>query len=48
MSWRNWGDHPIVVTVSFIAGLAGIVTLGYTIHDHSSSSTQPKSSAPKF
>ncbi|MGH9837732.1 MAG: hypothetical protein ACREEM_03000 [Blastocatellia bacterium] len=24
-SWRNWGDHPIIVTVTLIIGLAGTV-----------------------
>lgn len=32
MAWRNWGDHPIVVTVSVIAGLAGIAALGHTVY----------------
>ena len=31
MTWKNWGDHPIVVTISILAGLAGIIALGYTI-----------------
>jgi hypothetical protein len=31
MSWKNWGDHPIVVGIGIIVGLAG---LGYTIYDH--------------
>jgi hypothetical protein len=31
MSWKNWGDHPIVVGIGIIGVLAG---LGYTIYDH--------------
>jgi hypothetical protein len=42
MSWRNWGDHPIIVAVSVTASLAA---LAYTIYDHSRSSTQPTPSA---
>jgi hypothetical protein len=25
MSWKNWGDHPLIVGVGFIAGLIAIV-----------------------
>lgn len=35
MGWKNWGDHPAVVTVSVLAGLAGIIALGYTIFNAS-------------
>jgi hypothetical protein len=38
MAWKNWGDHPVVVTISVLAGLAGMIALGYTVF--SSSSTQ--------
>lgn len=31
MSWKNWGDHPVVVAVGLVAGLAGLISLGYTI-----------------
>jgi hypothetical protein len=31
MSWKNWGDHPVVVGIGIIGVLAG---LGYTIYDH--------------
>jgi hypothetical protein len=34
MTWKNWGDHPIVVTISVISGLCGIAPLGYTVYDH--------------
>jgi hypothetical protein len=27
MSWKNWGDHPVVVAVSLIAALAGVAGL---------------------
>ncbi|MEO1210182.1 MAG: hypothetical protein AAFX78_11635 [Cyanobacteria bacterium J06638_20] len=30
MSWRNWGDHPIVVAIGVIAALGGIATLVVT------------------
>jgi hypothetical protein len=33
MAWRNWGDHPLIVTIGVIAGLCGIVALGFTIWD---------------
>lgn len=36
MAWKNWGDHPVVVTVGVLAGLAGLITLGYTIFASSS------------
>lgn len=31
MAWKNWGDHPIVVFISVLAGLAGLVALGITL-----------------
>ena len=43
MGWKNWGDHPVVVAVSLIAGLAGLISLGYTI---ASSPSSQKESAP--
>lgn len=30
MAWKNWGDHPVVVTVGVLAGLAALVSLAYT------------------
>jgi hypothetical protein len=30
MSWKNWGDHPIVVSIGVIAALGGIATLVIT------------------
>jgi hypothetical protein len=44
MTWKNWGDHPIVVTISVLAGLAGMIALGYTVF--SPSSSQPSINAP--
>jgi hypothetical protein len=43
MGWKNWGDHPVVVAVSLVAGLAGLISLGYTIASVPSSQ---KESAP--
>ncbi|MGG6266687.1 hypothetical protein ACQ4M3_10540 [Leptolyngbya sp. AN03gr2] len=42
MTWKNWGDHPVVVAVSVLAGLAGMIALGYTIlaPSNTQSSTQ--------
>jgi hypothetical protein len=31
MTWKNWGDHPVVVTITVIAALGG---LGYVMYDH--------------
>lgn len=31
MTWKNWGDHPVVVSIGIIGILSG---LGYTIYDH--------------
>ena len=31
MVWKNWGDHPIVVAISVLAGLGGLVALGITL-----------------
>jgi hypothetical protein len=39
MAWKNWGDHPAVVTVGVLAGLAGLITLGFTIFPGSSPTT---------
>jgi hypothetical protein len=44
MTWKNWGDHPIVVTIGVLASLAGIIALGHTFL--SSSSSQPSINAP--
>ena len=31
MTWKNWGDHPIVVGI----GIIGVLTsLGYTVYEH--------------
>jgi hypothetical protein len=35
MTWRNWGDHPIIVMISVIGVFGGIIALGFTIYDHS-------------
>ena len=37
MAWKNWGDHPIVVFISVLAGLAGLIALGIGL------STSPQS-----
>ena len=42
MTWKNWGDHPIVVTISVLAGLAGMIALGYTVFSPSSSQPSAK------
>jgi hypothetical protein len=34
MTWKNWGDHPIPVTIGAVAGIVGIIGAGYTIYDH--------------
>lgn len=31
MTWKNWGDHPIVVSVGICGALVGLV---YTVYDH--------------
>ena len=31
MAWKNWGDHPIVVSISVLAGVAGLIALGVTL-----------------
>jgi hypothetical protein len=31
MTWKNWGDHPVIVGIGIIGILSG---LGYTIYDH--------------
>lgn len=31
MAWKNWGDHPIAVSISVLAGLAGLIALGVTL-----------------
>jgi hypothetical protein len=31
MTWKNWGDHPVVVTIGLIIGISGF---GYTVYDH--------------
>jgi hypothetical protein len=41
MGWKNWGDHPVVVTVSLVAGLAGLISLGYTIASAPSANKEP-------
>jgi hypothetical protein len=46
MTWKNWGDHPIVVTISVLAGLAGMIALGYTVFSSSSSQPPPSINAP--
>jgi hypothetical protein len=33
MTWKNWGDHPITVTIGVVAGIGGIIGTGYTIYD---------------
>lgn len=43
MKWKNWGGHPVVVAVSLVAGLVGLISLGYTIASVPSSK---KESAP--
>ncbi|MFY7873390.1 MAG: hypothetical protein ACOVQL_13585 [Limnohabitans sp.] len=27
MNWKNWGDHPVIVAVGLVAGIAGIASL---------------------
>lgn len=27
MSWKNWGDHPVVVGIGVVAGIAGLIGL---------------------
>jgi hypothetical protein len=52
MTWRNWGDHPIVVSISICGTLFGLIGLVYTVYNHhfksdasvSTSSLQPSSS----
>jgi hypothetical protein len=44
MSWKNWGDHPIVVA---IAVLSALITVGYLIYDHHYAIEQTKSIAMK-
>lgn len=44
MGWKNWGDHPVVVTISVLAGLAGIVALGHTVLSASGTQQTTKSS----
>jgi hypothetical protein len=46
MTWKNWGDHPIVVTINVLAGLAGIIALGYTVFSPSSSQPSAKDNVP--
>ncbi|MBW4421221.1 MAG: hypothetical protein KME13_18635 [Myxacorys californica WJT36-NPBG1] len=36
MAWKNWGDHPVVVAVGVLAGLAGFASLAYTLLSNSS------------
>lgn len=43
MTWKNWGDHPVVVTISVLAGLAGLIALGYTVFSPSSTQQTTKS-----
>lgn len=31
MAWKNWGDHPIVVSIGVLAGFAGLIALGVTL-----------------
>jgi hypothetical protein len=31
MTWKNWGDHPIVVGIGIVGVLTG---LGYTVYEH--------------
>jgi hypothetical protein len=33
MSWKNWGDHPIVATVGIVASLSGILGFGFFLYD---------------
>lgn len=43
MGWKNWGDHPVVVAVSLVAGLVGLISFGYTI---ASTPSSQKGAAP--
>jgi hypothetical protein len=39
MSWKNWGDHPVIVSIGIVTAIAG---LGYTIHaTHFAKSSEP-------
>ena len=29
--WRNWGDHPAVVTIGALAGIAGIIAVALAV-----------------
>ena len=42
MSWKNWGDHPLVVIVGVIAGLSGVAGLAYTIGANSGAGSSPQ------
>jgi hypothetical protein len=44
MSWKNWGDHPIVVSIGVAAALAGLISVGYSIG--SSPNSQKESITP--
>lgn len=35
MSWKNWGDHPVIVGVGLIAGIAGIASLIISLNSES-------------
>lgn len=43
MAWKNWGDHPIVVSIGVLAGLAGLVALGVTLLAEPQTSQRPDS-----
>jgi hypothetical protein len=38
MSWKNWGDHPIVIAVGIVASLSGILGFGFFVYDRYSKS----------
>ena len=44
MSWKSWGDHPLVVLIGVVAGLSAVAGLAYTVGVNSStvSSVQPE------
>lgn len=38
MSWKNWGDHPVVVAIGALSALCAIIGAGYVVYDNISAS----------
>jgi LCCL domain len=45
MSWKNWGDHPVAVSVSIFVSIAGLLWAIYTFYAPTQNPSVPPSSS---